>query len=636
MKHSTYTKHAFFLSVLALMLCFVMLLGTTFAWFTDSASSDNNTIVAGNLDVELYHESAKTAEEEVTASTKLFDDVDSLLWEPEAIAYEKFTVKNAGTLAFKYKFSLNATNATVVDGVSFASVLKVAVVDESFVSSRESVKTIADDQWKDLASFTLPTAELAKNESDSFCIVIYWKQSALDNTFNMNNGKTQDSVKIDVGVSLVATQLDSEGDSFGPDYDGGAEYPYVSSAPVTFAPNAGGTYEEETLQTPGENSVETKLPAGLIEDLVDNGVTSASLVSSEPKTTVDPSTQKTVVTFGEITLLDQNGNEIDLTNNDQPIMVTLFVGKSLAGQEVAVYHDDAFLATATVDAEGYITYEALHFCEVTVETDSSYSQLSEGIFVKAGETYTYYISNAEGLETMNKMMLDKKAGRDAVVNLIGNIDFSGKTWTPVDSHADIAFELAELNGNGHTISNLTIEGQAMFKRFAGTGDVVIRDITFDNAKVDSTENGTSTDRNKIINTSILTVQTYQNTLLDNVDIKNSSIMGGYKVAPLIATVYNENESSITCTVKNCDVSNTVVTATMFDYFTCGMISFVYTTNNDYVEYENCSITDVQLKAVNVYNYHANIHYTSADTDDQINEHPGVTVTNVTFENITLE
>ena len=252
-----------------------------------------------------------------------------------------------------------------------------------------------------------------------------------------------------------------------------------------------------------------------------------------------------------------------------------------------------------------------------------YNYVADGLY--KGEGATYYVYNANGLEKMNAMMADKSAGRDAVVNLLADIDFAGKTWKPVDSHADTAFELAELNGNGHTISNLTINGQAMFTRFAGTGDVVIKDITFDKATVNSNGN---------INTSILTVQTYQNVLLDNVDVKNSTITGGYKVAPLIGTVYNENASSITATLKNCDVSDTVVTATVYDFCTCGLVAFVYTTNNDYVAYENCSVTNVQLSAVSGgYNYHANIHYTSANTDDQVNEAPGVTVTNVTFKNI---
>ena len=255
---------------------------------------------------------------------------------------------------------------------------------------------------------------------------------------------------------------------------------------------------------------------------------------------------------------------------------------------------------------------------------NTYVKVADGLYRDPENAVKYYVFTAAGLEAINGMMADKTAGRDTVVEIMADIDFAGKTWVTVDSHADTAFEIAEINGNGHTIYNLTINGQAMFRRFAGSGDVVIKDITFDGAVVNSTS----------LNTSILTGQTYQNVLLDNVDVKNSSITGAYKVAPLIATVYNESATTITATLKNCDVSDTTVTSTRFDFFTCGLVSFVYTTDNDCVEYENCSITNVALKAVSGgYNYHANIHYTSDDTDDQINEHPGVVVTNVTFERI---
>lgn len=53
MKSSKTAKRALFSSVMALIICFSMLVGTTFAWFTDSVSSGVNTIVAGNLDIEL-------------------------------------------------------------------------------------------------------------------------------------------------------------------------------------------------------------------------------------------------------------------------------------------------------------------------------------------------------------------------------------------------------------------------------------------------------------------------------------------------------------------------------------------------------------------------------------------------------
>ena len=235
---------------------------------------------------------------------------------------------------------------------------------------------------------------------------------------------------------------------------------------------------------------------------------------------------------------------------------------------------------------------------------------------------TYNVSNANGLVALNAMMGNKTAGRDVVVELTADIDMTGKTWTTVDSHVDFGCYMNEINGNGHTISNMTVSGQAMFTRFAGTGDVVIKDITFDNAVVSSTG----------INCSVLTVQTYQNVLLDNVDVKNSSITGSYKVAPLIATVYNESPSAITATIKNCDVSDTTVTATQYDFCTAGMVAFVYESNNDSVKFENCTVTNVKLYAPAVYSSHAWVYVNDADTDDCFNNVEGVTVTGCTFEN----
>ena len=125
MANTKNTKRALLASTLALILCFSMLLGTTYAWFTDSVTSGTNIIAAGNLDVELYHSDSKVTDEKVTGTTVLFDDVTPALWEPGAMAYEKFTIKNEGTLALKYQFALNVTNATVINGVSFADMLKM-------------------------------------------------------------------------------------------------------------------------------------------------------------------------------------------------------------------------------------------------------------------------------------------------------------------------------------------------------------------------------------------------------------------------------------------------------------------------------------------------------------------------------
>ena len=73
MTTSKNTKRALLSSVLATVLCAAMLVGTTFAWFTDSVTSGKNRIAAGNLDVELeYSKDGGESWNEVTADTNLF------------------------------------------------------------------------------------------------------------------------------------------------------------------------------------------------------------------------------------------------------------------------------------------------------------------------------------------------------------------------------------------------------------------------------------------------------------------------------------------------------------------------------------------------------------------------------------
>ena len=58
MTNTKSTKRALLASVMAMLLCFSMLLGTTFAWFTDSAASGSNVITAGKYAGEEMREKA--------------------------------------------------------------------------------------------------------------------------------------------------------------------------------------------------------------------------------------------------------------------------------------------------------------------------------------------------------------------------------------------------------------------------------------------------------------------------------------------------------------------------------------------------------------------------------------------------
>ncbi len=232
MKRKNTTRSALFTSVISLLLCVSMLVGTTFAWFTDEVKSGINTIAAGNLDVELYYSKTKdfADEKKVDTQTVLFTDKDGneiQCWEPGVVAYTNLQVKNAGTLALKYQMKINAENNNYIeyeDGTRYtlADALKVAVVDGGFTGNRAAAQELAYTET--LESFILG-GELSKGQtSRTYGIVIYWEpgDNDTDNLFNMNNGKTSsdgEPLSIDLGINLFATQLEHEFDSFGNDYD---------------------------------------------------------------------------------------------------------------------------------------------------------------------------------------------------------------------------------------------------------------------------------------------------------------------------------------------------------------------------------------------------------------------------------
>ena len=236
MKRKNTARNALITSILSLLLCVSMLVGATFAWFTDEVTTGMNTIAAGNLDIELLADGAK-----VDSTTALFDDVE--LWEPGVVVYENLQVANVGNLALKYQMTLNFGNENDLNGHKLSEVLKVAVIDKvADGATREEVlalaqAAIADDQGKGaLSNFYLTGALAPKgktetinnveytDKSEEMTVVVFWapNDNATDNLYNANNGqKTSDEqpLHIQFGINLQATQLMYEDDSFGNDYD---------------------------------------------------------------------------------------------------------------------------------------------------------------------------------------------------------------------------------------------------------------------------------------------------------------------------------------------------------------------------------------------------------------------------------
>ena len=211
------TKRALLTSVMALVMCVVMLVGTTFAWFTDTASTGVNKIQAGNLDIELQYATAwdgttgaPTAWADAEGQTLTFKTkdnraTDKILWEP-GCRYElpELRIVNKGNLALKYKVSIN--------GIKGDAKLNEAI-DWTITYGNESDK-LTDDingfEYKMLPK----AAGAADYPSQTFTIKGTMKKEA---------GNEYQGLSIDgIGITVVATQYTYEKDSIDDQYDANA------------------------------------------------------------------------------------------------------------------------------------------------------------------------------------------------------------------------------------------------------------------------------------------------------------------------------------------------------------------------------------------------------------------------------
>jgi len=228
MKKTRSTKQALILSALSLLLCMSMLVGTTFAWFTDSVESLNNKIVAGNLDVELEYYNG-TAWKAVGENTNVFSEE---LWEPGHTEVVYLRVSNVGTLALKYSLNVNIAKelaGTNVAGESFklSDYIMYGVVDpapttETFYEYRSDAVAAVKDDAKALKTPYVNVKALEAGEAAYVTMVVYMPET-VGNEANYKTGTT--APEIDLGINLFATQQTSENDSFDNYYDGHAFIP---------------------------------------------------------------------------------------------------------------------------------------------------------------------------------------------------------------------------------------------------------------------------------------------------------------------------------------------------------------------------------------------------------------------------
>ena len=225
MTNNKLTKRALLSSVLSLVLCVSMLLGTTYAWFTDSVTSGNNIIQSGSLDVEMtWADGSKdpNAADTVWTDASAGAIFNNTLWEPGYTEARHLNIVNNGTLAFQWNLSIEANGevsklADVIEvyiygANKYASTNAKQVVGRD-VSGFEYVGTLTELLNTGIASGKLyAVASSAKYTFDSMTIVFKMREEAGNEYQNL-------AIGTDFSIKLVATQLTYENDSFGNDYD---------------------------------------------------------------------------------------------------------------------------------------------------------------------------------------------------------------------------------------------------------------------------------------------------------------------------------------------------------------------------------------------------------------------------------
>ena len=217
------TKRALLTSLLSLLLCCSMLIGTTFAWFTDEVKSANNIITAGNLDVELDYWDGDSWET-VQSTDKLFS---GQLWEPGHTEVVYLKLSNAGTLALKYQLGINIVSETAgtnVAGDTFklSDYIYMGVVEgiEPKFDSRELAISEAQKPDADkgiISNGYTKSGKMNANQADLYLAVVVYMPTSVGNVANYKTGTAAPTINL--GINLFATQQMAEDDSFGPDYD---------------------------------------------------------------------------------------------------------------------------------------------------------------------------------------------------------------------------------------------------------------------------------------------------------------------------------------------------------------------------------------------------------------------------------
>ena len=277
------TKKALLTSVLSMMLCMAMLIGSTFAWFTDSVTSGKNIIKAGNLDISAtvhelaawdggsyenkeiwnYPVSYTLTQDFINKGTgdNVFafpdegenlngnaDFMSDSLFEPGKTFVKMIRVKNDGSLAAKIKLHFNVEDGGLQDALWFA--LATTDGEQEIQLNRQPMSGL-NEALNALSDLVLmPKGTTGSKFGDTIDIIFAYGM-------NEEAGNEYQKRSFEATMSILATQYTYEHDSFDDQYDKNAGYPVINAAALKEQLAGGGIVTvENSIEMSNENTYE--------------------------------------------------------------------------------------------------------------------------------------------------------------------------------------------------------------------------------------------------------------------------------------------------------------------------------------------------------------------------------------------
>lgn len=449
MSNKKATKRALLTSITALAMCVVMLVGTTFAWFTDTATANVNRIQAGKLDVAL--EMFDTAQGKwVAAEGKTLNFVkaaggenQAILWEPGAeYKLPELRVVNNGNLNIKYKVE--------VTGIQMNRQPVAGVFDLNDVIT-----------WK-ADGLTLGT-EATLNPTESKAFTISGKMdTAAGNDYQ---GLTINGVSI----TVYATQATGEYDSTRNDYDTSAGYSVVVLPKTANAAMSKDTTESKYEYEAADGTVKAEIPTNAV------AANETPTVSIRP--VADAATGKFVVDAGNGT--EKVAYEISISNiaagSTELAKVSFKLGAGLTN--VALKHENLVMTSKSSEAglttadtfyydaaTGMVTIAVDHFSVFSVTYAAPVATIGSTTYTSLADAFAV----AKDGDTIMLLKNTNGNGIKVLPNTFANngltVDFNGYVYTVggvLVGSATTGTNAFQLNqGNKITFKNGSIVGVA--------------------------------------------------------------------------------------------------------------------------------------------------------------------------------